>query len=58
MFEQITNDTKAVFSQLIEFAKLTEGSVVVLGCSTSEVGGDRIGTHSSMEIAAAMSILE
>ena len=41
MFEQITMDTKAVFTQLIEAAKLTEGSIVVLGCSTSEVGGDR-----------------
>ena len=51
--ETITNDTNAVFTQLIEAAKLHEGSVVVLGCSTSEVGGSRIGTHSSMDIAAA-----
>ena len=54
MYESITNDTKNVFIQLIEAAKLCEGSVVVLGCSTSEVGGDRIGTHSSMDIAAAI----
>ena len=54
MFEQITKDASAVFTQLIETAKLQEGSVVVLGCSTSEVGGDRIGTHSSMDIAAAI----
>ena len=54
MYESITNDTKNVFIQLIEAAKLREGSVVVLGCSTSEVGGDRIGTHSSMDIAAAI----
>ena len=54
MYESITNDTKNVFIQLIEAAKLFEGSVVVLGCSTSEVGGDRIGTHSSMDIAAAI----
>ena len=54
MFEQITKDTNAVFTQLIETAKLHEGSIVVLGCSTSEVGGDRIGTHSSMDIAAAI----
>lgn len=54
MFEQIKNDSYLVFSQLIETAKLREGSIVVLGCSTSEVGGDRIGTHSSMEIASAI----
>jgi uncharacterized protein (TIGR01440 family) len=54
MFDSITNDTKAVFTQLIEAAKLSEGSIVVLGCSTSEVGGDRIGTHSSMDVAAAI----
>lgn len=54
MLSNITNDTRAVFTQLIEEAKLREGSIVVLGCSTSEVGGNRIGTHSSMEIAAAI----
>jgi len=54
MLTAITNDTRAVFLQLIEAARLTEGSVVVLGCSTSEIGGERIGTHSSMEIAGAV----
>ena len=54
MFDQITKDANAVFTQLIEAAKLQEGSIIVLGCSTSEVGGDRIGTHSSMDTAAAI----
>lgn len=54
MLNDITKETNAVFTQLIEAAKLHEGSVVVLGCSTSEVGGDRIGTHSSMDVAAAI----
>ena len=54
MIETITKETNAVFTQLIETAKLHEGSIVVLGCSTSEVGGSRIGTHSSMDIAAAV----
>ena len=54
MLDNITKETKAVFMQLIEAAKLKEGSIVVLGCSTSEVGGDRIGTHSSMDVAAAI----
>ena len=50
MLDNITKETTAVFEQLIETAKLKEGSIVVLGCSTSEVGGDRIGTHSSMDV--------
>ena len=54
MLDMIKNESAAVFSQLIEAAKLREGSVVVLGCSTSEVGGSRIGTASSMDIAAAI----
>lgn len=54
MLSNITAETKEVFTQLIEMAKLKEGSIVVLGCSTSEVGGDRIGTHSSMDVAAAI----
>ena len=54
MLDSIPKDSAAVFSQLIEAAKLTEGSIVVLGCSTSEVGGSRIGTASSMDIAGAI----
>ena len=54
MLNNITNDSKAVFEQLIDSAKLKKGSIVVLGCSTSEVGGNRIGTASSMDIAAAI----
>jgi len=54
MLDSIKNDTQAVFEQLIESARISEGSIVVLGCSTSEIGGSRIGTHSSMDIAAAV----
>ena len=54
MLDSIRKDTAAVFEQLIEAAKLKEGSIVVLGCSTSEVGGSRIGTSSSMEVAGAI----
>ena len=53
-YDQIKSDAFNVFSQLIETAKLKKGAVVVLGCSTSEVGGERIGTSSSMDIAKAI----
>ena len=54
MLNTITQESRAVFIQLIDAAKLQKGSVVVLGCSTSEVGGERIGTHSSMDVAGAI----
>ena len=54
MFEKITNDAKNVFTELIESAKLKKGDVVVIGCSTSEITGDTIGTHSSMDVAKAL----
>lgn len=37
--------------EIIEIAKLKEGQILVIGCSTSEVIGDKIGTNSSPETA-------
>lgn len=37
--------------EILEAAKLEEGALFVVGCSTSEVGGAGIGTFSSPEIA-------
>lgn len=54
MLQDIARDASAVFSQLIETAKLGEGSIVVLGCSTSEIIGERIGTHSNVEVAESL----
>ena len=47
IFEQGYNSAK----EIIEKSKLKKGSVLVIGCSTSEVLGDKIGTHSSPETA-------
>lgn len=41
---------KAV-EELIEKARLEKGDIVVVGCSTSEVLGDKIGTNSSPDTA-------
>lgn len=38
-------------TQLIEAAKLNKGSIVVVGCSTSEVVGSKIGTDSQPDVA-------
>lgn len=40
--------------ELLEVAKLEEGQLFVVGCSTSEVGGVTIGTFSSPELAEAV----
>ena len=37
--------------ELLEEAKLKKGDLLVVGCSTSEVGGATIGTFSSPELA-------
>lgn len=41
-------------SELLDLAKLEEGDLFVVGCSSSEVSGSRIGTDSSPEAAQAI----
>ena len=47
----ICEQTTAVVSELYEKAKLKKGSIIVVGCSTSEVVGSTIGTNSNVEVA-------
>lgn len=54
MLEKISSDIKAVLDEFLPLAKLKEGSVLVLGFSTSEAGGGLIGQHSSLEVADAV----
>ena len=37
--------------ELIDTAKLTSGNILIVGCSTSEVVGSKIGTNSDMDTA-------
>lgn len=48
---QIATQAKAALKELVGKAKIKAGDTVVIGCSTSEVLGDRIGTNSSLETA-------
>lgn len=41
-------------TELIEAAGMKEGQILVVGCSTSEVAGEKIGSFSSPELAAAI----
>ncbi|MBQ6708149.1 MAG: TIGR01440 family protein [Clostridia bacterium] len=51
MNKSIYEQTKAAISELCEIAKLKEGNIVVVGCSTSEVVGSKIGTNSNPDTA-------
>ena len=52
--EEIRANTRLAIEGLLEAAKLEAGQIVVVGCSTSEVAGQPIGTAGSMEIAEAI----
>ena len=52
MTQSIYQQARAAIGELWEKAKLSEGNLVVVGCSTSEVIGSKIGTNSSLETAA------
>ena len=47
----IYEQARQVISELLEQAQLRPGQLVVIGCSTSEVTGHRIGSDSSMATA-------
>ena len=52
MNPSVYEQTKAAIDELCEKAKLRRGSLVVVGCSTSEVVGAKIGTNSNPDVAA------
>ena len=49
---KIREQAYACAKEIIEKAGLTKGNILVVGCSTSEVIGESIGTNSSPETAA------
>ena len=54
MYEKIKEEASLAAQELLEAAKLHEGQIVIIGCSTSEVCGQRIGTASVPEVAEAL----
>ena len=52
--KDIELQTKEAVLEVLEQAKLQMGDVFVIGCSTSEVGGEKIGSAASMDIADAI----
>ena len=48
---EITNQLKTAFEELISQSSFEEGDILVVGCSSSEVLGEKIGTSGSLETA-------
>ena len=53
MYENITEQARQAMTELLAQAKLQPGKLMVIGCSSSEMVGARIGKGSSMEAAEA-----
>ncbi|MBQ7951319.1 MAG: TIGR01440 family protein [Clostridia bacterium] len=54
MYKTIQAQGKALISEYLEKTALKEGSLLVIGCSTSEILGETIGTNSAYEAAEAL----
>ncbi|MCC8127644.1 MAG: TIGR01440 family protein [Clostridiales bacterium] len=52
--ETVRKESYAAARQLLNEADLDEGDILVIGCSTSEVGGEKIGRYSSPELGQAV----
>ena len=53
MYEELTAQAKQAVTELLDVAKLKPGKLFVVGCSSSEMVGARIGKGSSLEAAQA-----
>ena len=54
MLERIKNDATIAIGELLATANLKAGDLLVIGCSSSEMVGEKIGTHSSVDAANAL----
>lgn len=51
---QIREQAQRAAAELCDAAHLLSGMLFVVGCSSSEVLGEKIGTHTSMDVAGAL----
>ena len=54
MYTNLTNQAKNTILEIIKKANLKKGNILVVGCSTSEILGSKIGTNSAPEVAKAV----
>lgn len=53
MYEEIKTQAEKTTEEIINVAGLKKGQILVIGCSTSEICGDKIGTNSNLQVAEA-----
>ena len=51
---EIRSAAATATEEVLREARLSKGDLFVVGCSTSEVLGEKIGTHTSLDVAAAL----
>ena len=54
MFNEIKDQAAQAAREIIAEASLKEGDILVVGCSSSEVCGEKIGTGSNFEVGGAV----
>ena len=54
MIEQIKEQARIALNELFSVASLEEDDVIVIGCSSSEVMGQKVGTFSSLDVGRAL----
>ncbi len=54
MLDEIRKQAYDAADELCHIAKLQPGELLAVGCSSSEIAGEHIGTHSNQEIARAV----
>lgn len=54
MYEELKRQAAAAAGEIIEAAKLNAGDILVVGCSSSEAAGKRIGSDSNEDIGKAL----
>lgn len=53
-YKEIENQARCAVTQLLDYASLSEGDILVVGCSSSEIIGKQIGKDSSIDAAKAV----
>ncbi len=54
MYEELAAEAETAVRELLEVARMKENGLFVVGCSSSEIGGHKIGSFSNPEIADAV----
>ena len=52
--ERVKNEAKSITEELVELSGLKKGQILVVGCSSSEITGNKIGKASVPSVADAL----